>query len=147
MIFTRIIYSAVVIGMLCGLLLSLMQILAVDPIIFEAESFEIVQLEKQPEGHEGHDHSHQGWAPEDGVERSFYTILSNMSAAIGFAAVLLALMSQIALPKQQRIKPVQGLLWGGAGFVALYLAPGLGLPPEIPCMCSRQDRVEQCQRQ
>lgn len=134
MIFTRIIYSAVLIGMATGLLLSLMQILTVDPIIFQAEAYEISEPAGAvaPEGHENHDHDHSGWAPSDGGERTFYTMLSNMSAGIGFSAVILALMSQFWLPKQRIINPQQSLLWGVAGFAALYLAPGIGLPPEIP---------------
>lgn len=132
MIFTRIIYSAVLIGMVGGLLLSLMQILTVDPIIFEAESFEVAEPAAAPQGHEGHDHDHSGWAPADGAERTFYTVLSNMSAGIGFAAILLALMNQFWLPRQKPIKPLQALAWGLAGFIAIYVAPGIGLPPEIP---------------
>ena len=134
MIFTRIIYSAVLLGMAAGLLLSLMQVLTVDPIIFEAETFEISEAESAmvPEGHENHDHNHESWGPADGTERTVYTILSNMSAGIGFAAILLAMMSQFWLPKQRIISPLQSLLWGVAGFATLYLAPGIGLPPEIP---------------
>ena len=30
------------------------------------------------------------------------------------------------------ITPRQGILWGLAGFVALHLAPAIGLPPELP---------------
>jgi cobalt transporter subunit CbtA len=132
MIFTRIIYSAVGIGLLTGLLLSLMQIVSVDPIIFAAEGFEVEAPASAPEGHEGHSHDHSGWAPADGVERTFYTVLSNISAAIGFAAVMLALMNLFAVLGQAGFKPVHSLLWGLAGFAALYLAPGIGLPPEIP---------------
>jgi cobalt transporter subunit CbtA len=133
MIFTRIIYSAVLIGMATGLLLSLMQNLTLDPIIFQAESYEISKSESAVvQGHESHDHEHSGWAPADGSERTIYTVLSNMSAGIGFSAVILALMSQFWLPKQRTIKPQQSLLWGVAGFAALYLAPGIGLPAEIP---------------
>jgi cobalt transporter subunit CbtA len=30
------------------------------------------------------------------------------------------------------VTPKDALLWGGAGFVAVQLAPGIGLPPELP---------------
>lgn len=131
MIFTRIIYSAVLIGMASGLLLSLMQIVAVDPIIFAAETYEITDAETSVA--ESHENQSSGdWAPADGTERTFYTALSNISAGIGYAAILLALMSQFWLPKQLVISPQHSLLWGIAGFAALYLAPGIGLPPEIP---------------
>ena len=136
MIFTRIIYSAILVGVVTGALLSVMQVLTVDPIIFASESYEVAELEGEAAaaGHDdhGHSHSHDGWGPEDGAERTFYTVLSNMSAGIGFAAILLALMSQFSLPKIHEFKVWQGLLWGAAGFTALYLAPGIGMPPEIP---------------
>jgi len=132
MIFTRIIYSAVGIGLLTGLLLSLMQIVSVDPIIFAAEAYELEMPDASPAGHEGHDHDHTGWAPADGLERTAYTVLSNISAAIGFAAIMLALMNLFAMMRQGDFKPVHSLLWGLAGFAALYLAPAIGLPPEIP---------------
>ena len=41
MIFSRIVYSAIAVGFVSGLCLSLMQISAVDPIIFEAETYEV----------------------------------------------------------------------------------------------------------
>jgi cobalt transporter subunit CbtA len=126
MIFSRIIYSAVVIGMVSGLILSGMQILSVDPIIFAAESYEVVEVE------EGQDHGSSTWAPEDGTERTTYTILSNMTAGIGFSAILLALMSQFWRSKEKNISWLQGVIWGLAGFVAIFLAPAIGLPPEIP---------------
>ena len=132
MIFSRIIYSAVGIGLLTGLLLSLLQIVSIDPIIFAAESYEVESPARAPAGHEGHDHDHSGWAPEDGFERTFYTVLSNISAAIGFAVIMLALMNLVSLLRQSGYSLLHGLLWGLAGFAAFYLAPGIGLPPEIP---------------
>ncbi len=132
MIFSRIIYSAVGIGLLTGVLLSLLQIVSVDPIIFAAEGYEVEAPAAVPEDHDGHDHDHSGWAPVDGAERTFYTLLSNISAAIGFAAIMLALMNLFSILRQASFGPLSNLLWGLAGFTALYLAPGLGLPPEIP---------------
>ena len=137
MIFSRIIYSAVLIGLVAGMLLSGMQILGVNPIIFAAESYEIVEAEAAVDNqarhdHGAHDHGQSAWSPEDGAERTSYTILSNITAGIGFAAILLALMSQFWLSKNRNISWLQGACWGLAGFAALYLAPGIGLPPEIP---------------
>lgn len=135
MIFTRIVYCALVVGILTGSLLSLMQVVAVDPIIFAAEDFETGEPSDGGTGHR-HDgpagHGHGTWEPEAGAERTFYTVVSNIFAAAGFAAVLLALMSQFRSTDRQGIRLYQGLLWGLAGFAAIYLAPGVGLPPEIP---------------
>lgn len=127
MVFRRIIFNAIIVGALAGLLLSVLQIIAVNPIIFAAETFEVAEHD-----HGSHDHSEEAWAPADGGERTFYTVLSNILAGVGFAAVILALMSQFQMQGLTRLNLVKGALWGAAGFVAFFVAPGIGLPPEIP---------------
>ena len=86
------------------------------------------------DGHTGHSHNAEAWTPADGAERTFYTFTSNILAAIGFAAVLLALMVQTHTQGLTRITPLKGVAWGVAGFLALFVVPALGLPPEIPGM-------------
>lgn len=88
-----------------------------------------------PESHSSdhHDH-HGGWAPADGSERFLFTLLSNVLAAIGFAAVMLACMSQIQLWGWVALAWQRGWLWGVAGFFAFFFYPSLGMPPEIPGM-------------
>ncbi|MCF8468389.1 MAG: CbtA family protein [Sneathiella sp.] len=68
------------------------------------------------------------WAPDDGLERTFYTSIATVITAIGYAFMLLAAMF---LAKSE-ITPRTGLLWGLAGFAAAGLAPSLGLSPELP---------------
>lgn len=128
MIFRRIILAALLVGFVAGLVLSAAQIAAVNPIIFAAESFEV----EGAHDHGSHDHSEEEWAPADGAERTGYTIVANVLAGIGFSAVILALMSQIQLQGLASVTPLKGLLWGFGGFVAFFVAPGIGLPPEIP---------------
>lgn len=136
MVFRRIVFNALLVGVLAGLLLSAAQIIAVNPIIFAAEAYEVPEVQVDDHGHHhaGHDHGHsaQEWAPEDGMQRTLFTVMSNVLAGIGFAAMLLALMSQLQVQGVARLTIAKGLLWGGAGFVAFFVAPGLGLPPEIP---------------
>ena len=139
MIFTRIIYSAILVGIVSGTLLTCLQIVSLNPIIFAAETYE---LEEGAAGGgagddhatHSHDHSHDAhaWAPADGFERTAYSFLSNMLASTGFAAILLALMSQFWLARARNISWPQGLLWGLGGYLAWYVAPAIGLPPEIP---------------
>lgn len=158
--FSRLIYSSVTIGILAGLILSIGQMIWVNPIIFAAESYEVEnpapvvadhtesdfgRTEHHGSGHQGNVHQDTGhhgaahhsaddeeWSPEDGFERSGYTVAANISIGIGFAAVLLAIMSQIQLLRLTQITTRQGLLWGLAGFTSVFVAPGIGLPPEIP---------------
>jgi len=86
------------------------------------------------DGLNDHSHDAEAWAPAEGGERTFYTFVSNILAAIGFSSVLLALMVQTHTQGLARITPLKGLAWGAAGFIALFVVPAIGLPPEIPGM-------------
>ena len=130
MVFNRIIFSALLIGVLVGALLSVMQSVGTTPIIHEAEGFEMAV--EAGHDHATHSHDEEAWAPADGGERVFYTVLSNIFAAIGFAAVLLAVMSQLQTQGVTKLTVLKGCLWGVASFIAVFVAPGIGLPPEIP---------------
>jgi len=140
MIFTRIIYSAILVGLVAGVLLSSLQIASLDPIIFAAEAYQPDAGETPAgdggDGHPGHDHVHDedAWAPADGMERTAYTFLANILVSTGFAAMMLALMNQFWLVRKRTISWSQGSLWGLAGFTVIFLAPAIGLPPEIPGM-------------
>ncbi len=41
-------------------------------------------------------------------------------------------MSQLQVQGLTHLSSLKGLLWGLAGFSAFFVAPGIGLPPEIP---------------
>ena len=76
----------------------------------------------------GHDHDHDGaWAPHDGIERTFWTGVSNIATAIGFALLIVAVFAW-----RGRATWRQGLLWGAAGFFVFFLNPAIGLRPGIP---------------
>lgn len=77
----------------------------------------------------GHSHDPEAWAPEDGIERIAYTIGANILSAIGFALLLLSAM---ALSGKANVKT--GVFWGIAGYLTFFVAPGMGLHPEIPGM-------------
>ncbi len=76
----------------------------------------------------GHTHEHGGWQPENGVERTFFTVLANMSMAVAFGLLLAAGFCLRGAPMSWRA----GLAWGAAGYAVFFLAPSLGLPPEVP---------------
>ena len=54
----------------------------------------------------------------------------NVVSGIGFALLLVAASEFAGGIANWR----QGVLWGFAGFAVFTLAPGLGLPPELPAM-------------
>lgn len=136
MVFRNIIFSACLVGLVAGLVLTAAQFLGVSPIIFAAEGYEIT--ETSPVSVDGHEHDaedgHHGesWSPADGFERTAFTLMANVLAGIGFASVLLAIMSQLRLQGARRLTLGRGAVWGLAGFTAFFVVPGLGLPPEIP---------------
>jgi cobalt transporter subunit CbtA len=88
-------------------------------------------------GKPGHTHQHAdgkatsaagGAAIGGGLERLFYTGLANLIMGVGFAFLLVACFALYGKP----VDPRRGVLWGLAGFAVFTLAPGLGLPPEVP---------------
>jgi len=83
MIFSRIIFSVVLIGLMIGSLMTVIQIFTINPIIFTAESYEIVEHQNCMHDQDGNDGGGRAWTPEDGAERTAYTLLANSSAGIG----------------------------------------------------------------
>ena len=134
--FRNLFFAAVLAALCAGLLNSAIQHFRVTPLILAAEHYE----------GEAHAHSHEGgsadaaaaahlqaeneWAPQDGFERTAYTVLANVLVAISFALILMALSLFADLP----ITFGNGALWGMAGFLAVSLAPAFGLAPELPGM-------------
>ncbi len=149
-LFRSVVFIAAIAGLVAGVVLACMQAYATVPLILKAEVFE------QAGG--GHQHEHaaapaanatdtnamssaapaeaaapaedEGWAPADGFERFAFSVLANIVTGIGFALVLVAVSEFAGGIGNWR----QGVFWGLAGFAAFTLAPGLGLPPELPAM-------------
>ncbi len=146
-------------GFVAGILVTGAQMLKVTPLILQAEKFE-VGTEVLPHTHQqseithehelnvvalnvhvsmkdAHaveavsvDHSDEGWLPEDGAERTFYTGISNIVTGIAFSLMLVA----VYLLRGKPVNMNSGLLWGAAGFLIFSGSPALGLPPELPGM-------------
>ena len=57
-------------------------------------------------------------------------MVANIVSGFGFALILVAVSEFAGGISSWR----SGVLWGFAGFAAFTLAPGLGLPPELPAM-------------
>lgn len=140
--FRNIVIVAAIAGALAGLGMTVAQQLTTVPMILKAEVYEeqgaapahAYEHEVGTAAHEhaapAHAHEHDGWAPADGAERTFFTFAANMLTGIGFALLLVAVSELFGGIANWR----QGVFWGLAGFVVFTLAPGLGLPPELPAM-------------
>jgi cobalt transporter subunit CbtA len=133
-------FVAALAGLAFGGAMTVMQFFATVPLILEAETFEnAAPAEAAAADHdhataqaaaEPHDHGGGEWAPADGFERMAFTTAANLVTAIGFGLLLVAVSEFAGGIGGWR----PGLLWGIAGFATFTLAPGLGLPPELPAM-------------
>jgi cobalt transporter subunit CbtA len=68
--------------------------------------------------------------PADGWPRTFSTTLASVITGAGFAILLAGVSLLTGFP----ITPKNGLIWGICGFLAVTVAPGAGLAPELPGM-------------
>ncbi|MDH3609982.1 MAG: CbtA family protein [Gammaproteobacteria bacterium] len=121
--FNKIFLSALLAGVVAGLVLAGLQHITVVPMILEAETYETSGAD---EGNTAHEEK-ETWAPEDGTERTFFTATNSIIVGIGFGLLLTACYAI-----RKNIRWQHGILWGLAGFAAFHLAPSFGLPPELP---------------
>ncbi|WP_196259363.1 CbtA family protein [Pelagibacterium limicola] len=131
--FRNLFLAALLAAFCAGLVTSAFQFTRLVPLILEAEQYE-GEAHAHDHAHEdegvAHSHDEDEWMPEDGFERTAYTVLANFLLAAGFAFVIAAVSVIFNLP----LTPMTGVLWGVGGFIAFSLAPSLGLPPGLPGM-------------
>ena len=140
----RVVLAVLLAGIAAGLVIGVVQHVRLTPLILEAEAFERAG---SPTGHshdaaaaepaqpsaDDHDHDHgDGWAPENGWQRTLATTVTAAMTGAGFGAILAALSLLTGLKITRR----NGMLWGLCGFLAVTLAPSVGLPPELPGMAA-----------
>lgn len=141
---------AAISGILVAVAMTILQFFATVPLILQAEVFENAAPAEAPAAVPGatpaatgdshdhgavamagaHDHEEDEWAPADGFQRMSLTAVANAVTAIGFGLLLVAASEFAGGIRSWR----EGFLWGLAGFAVFTLAPGLGLPPELPAM-------------
>lgn len=132
--------AAIAAGLIAGVLMTGVQQARLVPLIEQAEVYEHGG---------GHEHAAKlndnGWrlvAPAEahdmtagddghmlfGMDRHIGSLLANLVVGAGYALLLAAVM----LLTGNSITMRNGVLWGGAAWVAVHLMPALGLPPELP---------------
>ncbi|MBP5859086.1 CbtA family protein [Marivibrio halodurans] len=155
--FKKLFGAALSAGILAGVLISALQAITVTPLILQAETYENAAAPARIDHAnavaawgdarilfvhstgDAHGDGEDAWAPEDGLERTAFTAMSNILVGCGFALLLAA---GFAL-SGRRIDARAGLLWGAAGFAAATLAPAAGLPPELPGMAAADLQARQ----
>jgi cobalt transporter subunit CbtA len=128
--FRRFIAAAASAGILAGLLLTAVQQIRVTPALLQAEVYEEAAAAAFQSGHaeRSMEDGHEARQPANGLERAILSTVSNVILALGFALLLGAAMSLRGGTLGWR----SGLLWGLAGYAVFFVAPSLGLPPEVP---------------
>lgn len=123
-VFRRLVFAALGAGLLAGVLAGVAHQIGTVPLILQAETYE-----KPSEQAAALDHQHgAAWEPQNGIERTTYTLLADVLTGVGFALLVAAGLTL----RGGEIGWREGLLWGLAGFATFTLAPGLGLPPQLP---------------
>ena len=128
--------SALWSGLLGGLLLTAVQRIQVIPTLLQAEINEEQAIATSVSHHlhsdsgdgQTHQYAAEVWQPQSGWERTFFTAVANISLGVGFALLLGAASTMRGGIGNWR----SGLLWGLAGYTIFFVAPSLGLPPEVP---------------
>ena len=77
---------------------------------------------------QAHEHTHGGWQPENGKQRTFFTAIANISMAVGIGLLLAGAIRLRSQAGGWRA----GSLWGAAAYIVFFVAPSIGLPPELP---------------
>lgn len=150
---TRLLSAALVAGFLASVVATGLQLALTSPLILQAETYEgegahaalapttdapfaaLIVPAHAPSQHShgegGHDHGKADeWQPAPGLQRMAFTGLATLVGGVGYALLLAAVM--LALRREPT--PQSGLVVGVAGFLAVALAPAIGLPPELPGM-------------
>jgi cobalt transporter subunit CbtA len=125
--------AALVAGLIAALVFTLLQSVWVTPLILQGETYEDA-AEAAADHHESespnaaHHHDADEWKPQDGWQRTLFTFAANLLMGVGYSFVLVALYLLWREPKSA----LGGAVYGLAGFLVFFAAPGLGLPPELP---------------
>ncbi len=137
--------NALFAGLFAGAIVVLLQYLLTEPLILEAEEYESgakVHFAGLAEAGVMHDHGANMQAEalstaeadveaENIASRFSLAFAADFVVYVAWALIMSALVS-IAVDKGVKMTLQNGLLWGFAGYVAVHIAPGVGLPPELP---------------
>ncbi|MGU3536919.1 CbtA family protein [Methylobacterium sp. A54F] len=137
----RLLSAALAAGFLAAVVATGLQIGLTSPLIIAAERYEapaeahaalaaparlVVPVHAEAHG-DGHG-APPAWQPGPGLPRMIFTGLATLVGGVGYALLLGAVM----LACRREPTPERALGFAVAGFLAVALAPALGLPPELP---------------
>lgn len=136
----RMVSAALLAGFLAAVVATGLQLALTSPLILAAERYEtqasvpapaLASLVVRVHGEAGHSgDSAAAWQPGAGLPRMAFTALATLVGGVGYALLLGAAL----LACGREPTPETGLRFAVAGFLAVALAPAIGLPPELPGM-------------
>ncbi len=135
----RIFTSALFAGLVAGLIAVLLQWSLMENLILEGEEYEtgnkshfggVLVINDALEA-AGEPTAVEAEEPEDLFSRFSLAFFAVFVTFVGWALMMVAGFA-MAERVGQRIRVKDALLWGIAGFAAIHIMPGIGLPPELP---------------
>jgi cobalt transporter subunit CbtA len=133
-VFREMVLTAVVAGLAAAVVMTAVQSIWVTPLILQAETYEDAAeaapapTPTHPAAATEHHHHADAWKPQNGWPRMLFTFAATTLMGIGYAFLLVAVYVWWRHPANA----AYGLLYGLAGFLVFFAAPGLGLSPELP---------------
>lgn len=143
--------AAIVAGLIAALVFTVVQSVWITPLILQSEVYEDAaeaashaqerhDVVSHDDGRElAHHHDENAWKPADGWQRTLSTLGANLLMGVGYSLVLVALYLLWREPRNF----LGGAVYGVAGFLVFFAAPGLGLPPELPGTAAAELGVRQ----
>ena len=136
---TRLFTSALFAGLIAGLIAVLLQFALVEPLILEGEEYEkgdkshfggvlVINETLEANGAAPIEISDE---PEGLAKRYALAFFADFIVFVGWGLIMVAGFAA-AEHFGHKVTLTSGLLWGIGGFVAVHMAPALGLPPELP---------------
>lgn len=139
----RLLSAALAAGFLAAVVVTGLELTLTSPLIVAAERYETQQTHQAERrlpimsaqvvlAHAGHDHGTPDaapeWQPGEGLPRMAFTALATLVGGVGYALLLGAVILACGREPTRQV----GVAFAIAGFASVALAPGLGLPPELP---------------
>ena len=124
----RLLITGLISGVVAGAVATIFHFFMVQPLILEAEKYEIPSSVVVKPEEPSRTHTHEPQLPSNRIMRSTFAFIANVIVGIAFGILLATGLTLYGRP----ISWIKGIGWGVAGFLAFSLLPALGLPPEVP---------------
>ncbi len=125
----KLLTGALIAGVASGVIAAALQFAFVIPYILEGELYETGARVHfgagSPQSPSGAPGLGNDWS------RHLMTVTFDVVSYTAYALILSGFMA-LAIRQGHKVDARRGIVWGVAGFVAVQLAPAIGLPPELP---------------